>query len=135
MRRKCDSWKGHYELDETEPAIRYILRGGTAESIFAQFEAMRTAPNLSKNVYIVTSSLSKTQVATVFDDITKERRPRAHFVQLYWLLTSFFSACSEVGAIGYVVCQPLRKRAPLSISFVRCREEERGWYRNATTAS
>jgi len=26
-------------------------------------------------------------------------------VQLYWLLTSYFSACIEVGAYPYVVCQ------------------------------
>jgi hypothetical protein len=106
MRRKCDSWEGQYLLDGIQTAIRYILRGGTADSILEQIGAMRTAPNLSKNVYIVTSSLSKTQVATAFADIANGRRPRAHFVQLYWLLTSFFSACSEVGVIGYVVCQP-----------------------------
>jgi len=28
-----------------------------------------------------------------------------HIVQLYWLLMSFFSACAEVGAYPYVVCQ------------------------------
>ena len=31
---------------------------------------------------------------------------RPHFVQLYWILMGFFSACAEIGAIGYVVCQP-----------------------------
>jgi len=39
-------------------------------------------------------------------DIKSGKRPTAHFVQLYWLLTSFFSACAEVGAAGYVICQP-----------------------------
>jgi len=31
--------------------------------------------------------------------------PTPHFVQLYWLLMSYFSACAEVGAYPYVVCQ------------------------------
>jgi hypothetical protein len=63
-------------------------------------------PEVVKRVSIVTSSLSKKAVENAFADIKNGKRPTAHFVQLYWLLTSFFSACAEVGAAGYVICQP-----------------------------
>ncbi|WP_354105445.1 hypothetical protein [Bradyrhizobium sp. LB14.3] len=41
-----------------------------------------------------------------FAEVKNNKRPTAHFVQLYWLLASFISACAEVGAAGYVICQP-----------------------------
>jgi hypothetical protein len=71
-----------------------------------QLARLRNSPEVVKRVSIVTSSLSKKAVEDAFADIKSGKRPTAHFVQLYWLLTSFFSACAEVGAAGYVICQP-----------------------------
>jgi hypothetical protein len=57
-------------------------------------------------VYIVTSSLSKAQVEAEFEKLANGGRPLAHFVQLYSLLMTYFSACSEMGAVGFVACRP-----------------------------
>ena len=69
-------------------------------------EAVRSAPDLAKRVFIVTSSLSRARVAQVFADAATGQAPTAHFVQLYWLLTNYFAACKEMGATGYVICRP-----------------------------
>ena len=87
-------------------AIERLMRGGPKADIEKKLARLRNSPELFKRVSIVTSSLSKKAVEDAFADIQNGRRPTAHFVQLYWLLTSFFSACAEVGAAGYIICQP-----------------------------
>ena len=62
-------------------------------------------PRTPQNVAIVTSSLSKAAVEQTFRDIEVGNTPSPYFVQLYWLLSSFFAACTEVGAFGCVICQ------------------------------
>ena len=49
-----------------------------------------------------TTSLSRGQLGQQFEAIRAGNGPSAHFVQLYWLLMSFFSACAciEVNASG-----------------------------------
>jgi hypothetical protein len=49
--------------------------------------------------------LSKSAVKEALAAISRGEAPDPYFVQLYWLLMSFFSACTEVGAFGYVICQ------------------------------
>jgi len=83
------------------------MRGGPKADIEKRVARLRYSPEVVKRVSIVTSSLSKKAVENAFADIKNGKRPTAHFVQLYWLLTSFFSACPEVGAAGYVICQPI----------------------------
>jgi hypothetical protein len=83
-----------------------MIRGGDAAQIAARIDDLRGAPDLMKRVLIVTSSLSRADVASAFAGIEGGDAPRAHFVQLYWLLTSYFTACAEMGAVGYVVCRP-----------------------------
>lgn len=31
---------------------------------------------------------------------------KPHFVQLYWLLTGYYSQYADMGAVGFVICQP-----------------------------
>jgi hypothetical protein len=83
-----------------------MIRGGGRLEIDHSIQEVRSAPDLLKRVFIVTSSLSRAQVEVAFTTATAGQPPSAHFVQLYWLLMSYFSACAEIGAIGYVVCQP-----------------------------
>lgn len=54
-------------------------------------ERARTEPDGIRRAVIVTSSLSKQAVADAFIAIQNGRRPTHTFVQLYWLLQSFFS--------------------------------------------
>lgn len=53
-----------------------------------------------KRIYIVTSSPSRSHVAQMFTNATNGTLPPAHFVQCYWLLTTYFAVCLETGAIG-----------------------------------
>lgn len=106
MPAKYALWEMNYRGGGVETAIPRIVRGGRRVEIDRSIEEARSAPDLLKRVFIVTSSLSRLQVEAAFAAAVAGQAPPAHFVQLYWLLTSYFSACTEVGAIGYVVCQP-----------------------------
>ncbi|MFL6846323.1 MAG: hypothetical protein ACJ8ER_15760 [Allosphingosinicella sp.] len=105
MPAKLTSWEGQYRNDGIQTAIARLIRGGNRAEITLKIDDVRTAPDLLKRVFIVTSSLSRSQVEAAFQSAAAGHAPSAHFVQLYWLLMSYFSACAEVGAIGYVVCQ------------------------------
>lgn len=106
MAAKLDGWQGAYRNDGVQTSIARIMRGGLRADIDLALADLRLAPDLVKRVYIVTSSLSRAQVASVFENASAGHPPSAHFVQLYWLLTNYFSACQEVGATGFVVCRP-----------------------------
>lgn len=106
MAAKYRSWDQTYRGRKVTSSIPRIVRGGTKAEIKAQIDSLRTAPDLVRRVFIVTSSLSRNAVERVFENAAAGVAPSAHFVQLYWLLMSYFSACTEVGVIGYVVCQP-----------------------------
>lgn len=106
MAGKYASWDDRYRNDGAQTDISRIMRGGALADIEAAVGSVRGAPDLVKRVFIVTSSLSRADVAAVFAAAQNGVAPSAHFVQLYWLLTTYFAACVEMGAIGYVVCQP-----------------------------
>jgi len=104
MHRKFESWSKPYANFRVKAAMPRMLRGNTVD-LRAGVEEARSAPDALRRAYIVTSSLSKKQVAKTLKELEDGIAPPAHFIQLYWLLMSFFSACSEVGAVGFVVCQ------------------------------
>ncbi|MGH0255230.1 hypothetical protein NKY39_06520 [Sinorhizobium meliloti] len=106
MPQKYAAWNTTYNGPNVATAIQRVVRGGDIETIEAQVNTVRAAPELRKRMVIVTSSLSRAAVAQAFQQIAAGALPSAHFVQLYWLLTSYFSACAEVGAVGYIICQP-----------------------------
>src|SRR4029453_9456519 len=104
---KFDSWeKEPYKNNKKVNAIVRVIPGGPRSNIEKHLARLRNSPEVFKRVSIVTSSLSKKAVEKAFADIKSGKLPPAPFFQLYWLLTSFFSACAEVGAAGYVICQP-----------------------------
>lgn len=106
MPAKYESWSAVYRNAGVVTAIPRMLRGGGREDVEQKIGEVRDAPDLLKRVFIVTSSLSRAQVEAVFVAAAAGQQPSAHFVQLYWLLQSYFSACTEIGAAGYVICQP-----------------------------
>lgn len=105
MNRKIAKWTDFYSNDGVDTQIPRVLRGGDAARLAQSFREARLAPSLVKRVCIVTSSLSRQQVADTLEAVRLGQAPDAHFVQLYWLLLSFFSACTEVGAVGTIICQ------------------------------
>lgn len=106
MATKYASWDDVYRKDGAVTAIRRYMRGGTRNQIEQSIAATVGAPDIVRRVFIVTSSLSRTDVADGFARAASGQSVRPNFVQLYWILMGFFSACAEVGAIGYVVCRP-----------------------------
>ncbi|MDI3565091.1 hypothetical protein [Bradyrhizobium sp. Arg816] len=92
------------KVDGVTTSIPRVCRGN-AEQLATEFDAARNAPDAIRRVFIVTSSLSRKAVEDVFANIATGHAPDPYFVQLYWPLLSFFSACTEMNAVGYVVCQ------------------------------
>ncbi|WP_218569378.1 MULTISPECIES: hypothetical protein [unclassified Pseudomonas] len=104
MASKFALWNRLYNNNGVRTGIRRTCRGTPAESRHA-VSFCRGAPHTFKRVAIVTSSLSKAAVEQTFKDIEAGHTASPYFVQLYWLLSSFFAACTEVGAFGCVICQ------------------------------
>lgn len=104
MPKKYKRWNKLYTNMRVQTKIPRMCRGTFAETQ-AAVELCRNAPHTTKRVAIVTSSLSKAAVAQAFRDIAAGAPVDPYFVQLYWLLSSFFAACTEVGAFGCVICQ------------------------------
>jgi hypothetical protein len=104
MKRKISGWKKNYVNNRVKTSIPRVSRGNI-EQLASEFEIAGSAPDAIRRVFIVTSSLSRTAVKQALADIAAGGAADPYFVQLYWLLLSFFSACTEMNAIGYVVCQ------------------------------
>lgn len=103
---KLAVWNDRYRNSGVQTDIARMIRGGTPQEISDKLDAVRAAPDALQRVFIVTSSLSRAQVESVLAAIAQGTAPSPHFVQLYWLLMSYFSACIEMGVRGYVVCRP-----------------------------
>jgi hypothetical protein len=105
LRGKIRRWRRRYTSGGgVVTAISRVSRGD-ADRLADEFASTRNAPDAIRRVFIVTSSLSRRAVEEAFSEISAGQTPDPYFVQLYWLLLSFFSACTEVGAHGYVVCR------------------------------
>jgi hypothetical protein len=106
MGGKINGWKNDYVSGGgVQTAIPRVVRGDP-EMLAAAFEQVREAPNTIRRAMIVTSSLSKGAVEQALADIRAGGRADPYFIQLYQLLMSYFSACTDMNAFGYVVCRP-----------------------------
>jgi hypothetical protein len=105
MEAKVLAWKNTYNAPNQATHIPRIVRANGANLLDAITSA-RTAPDAIRRAIIVTSSVSKQAMQDAFTAIQNGGKPAHSFVQLYWLLQSFFSACAEVGVTGAIVCQP-----------------------------
>jgi len=104
MTTKLDLWRRRYRNGGVTTHIHRTCRGAP-EAVSTAVEFCRNAPHTLKRVAIVTSSLSKGAVEREFQAMARGEHTAPHFVQLYWLLSSFFAACTEVGAFGCVIGQ------------------------------
>lgn len=103
---KLKSWGSFYRNDGVQTNIARIVRGGPAQEVADKIARVRGAPDVLMRAFIVTSSLSYAQVENTLKAIASGKRPSPHFIQLYWLLMSYFSACTEMDVRGYVICRP-----------------------------
>jgi len=106
MANKFQGWDATYNHGNAATSIIRLIRGGTRAQIEDQVRLAATAPAVLKRVVLVTSSLSRADVENALARIAAGLPVRPNFVQLYWILMGFFSACIEIGAVGYVMCQP-----------------------------
>jgi hypothetical protein len=105
MGGKINGWRKNYKSRKgVQTAIARVVRGDPND-LADEFARARMAPDAIRRVMVVTSSLSKAAVAEALARIKAGHRPDPYFVQLYWLLLSFFSACTDMNAFGYVVCR------------------------------
>jgi hypothetical protein len=102
---KVTGWSSTYANDSQVTQIPRVSRGDP-QTLATELGRTRTAPDALRRAIIVTSSLSRQAVADVLAAAQAGQAPPASFVQLYWLLQSFFSACAEVGATGSIICRP-----------------------------
>ncbi len=105
MDAKIKFWNTNYVNSGVATSISRTIRA-TPLGLSHEIDNIRLAPDKILRVYIVTSSLSLQAVGQRFKDIVAGNRPNPFFVQLYWLLASYFSACVEMNAQGYVICRP-----------------------------
>lgn len=103
---KYNGWDNVYANGGAITAISKLVRGGSRPEIEAKVSNAAGAPDVVRRVFIVTSSLSRADVEAAFAAIAAGQAVRPNFIQLYWLLAGFFASCVEIGANGYVVCQP-----------------------------
>lgn len=101
---KFGKWTDTYVNENSATLIPRIVRGNEV-TLRAKIAEVLESPDTIRRVFIVTSSLSKAQLVQSFSAIRGGQAPKPHFVQLYQLLMSYFSACIEVGAYGSVICQ------------------------------
>ena len=104
MGAKIRGWKQNYANAGIRTRIPRVVRGDI-DRLAEEFARARAAPDAIRRVFIVTSSLSWRAVEDALASVAAGRMPNPYFVQLYWLLMSFFSACTEMTAHGYVVCR------------------------------
>lgn len=105
LEAKLKLWGSTYNAPNQKTQIPRTMRTNATDLAVALRRA-RMVPDARRCAVIVTSSLSRQAVADAFVAIQAGQSPTPSFVQLYWLLQSFFSACAEVGAVGSVVCRP-----------------------------
>jgi hypothetical protein len=101
---KTGKWANAYANDNVVTAIPRIIRGSEILLQEKMTDAL-SSPDTIRRVFIVTPSLSRAQLEQRFAAFRGGQAPEPHFVQLYQLLRSYFSACIEVGAYAYIVCQ------------------------------
>ncbi|MBL0925389.1 MAG: hypothetical protein IBJ12_13115 [Sphingomonadaceae bacterium] len=107
IEQKSISWSQTYESGSgVKTQITKVVRGGSITAIQSRIGEIRAAPDAARRVYIVTSSLSKAAVEQTFATLATGTKPKPYFVQLYWLLTGYYSQCADMGAVGFVICRP-----------------------------
>jgi len=94
-------WEGSWK---TTPIPR-LLRGAAVADFVAAFVKAAAAPQATRRVTLVTSSLSKAAVAQAFDDIDLDSL-RPEVLHVLWLLSVFVDQCRSIGAVPEIVCRP-----------------------------
>jgi hypothetical protein len=102
---ELESRSAKWERDWRDTAIPRLQRGAAVADFTAAFVKAVAAPQATRRVTLVTSSLSKAAVTRAFDDIDISS-PRAEVFHVLWLLSVFVDQCRSIGAVPEIVCRP-----------------------------
>ena len=97
---KLSKWTTAYSNENVMTLIQRIVRGDAA-TLLERINDVLSAPDTIRRVFIVTSSLSRSQLEETFAAIRGGEAPTPHFVQLYWLLMSYFAVRSGCFPTSY----------------------------------
>jgi hypothetical protein len=101
LRARAARWRGNWN----QRPIPRLQRGASVDTFIAGFGNAVVAPQATRRVMIVTSSLSKAALSQAFDDLD-HHAPSASVVHILWLLSAFVDQCRAAGAIPHIICRP-----------------------------
>ena len=95
-------WSGNWK----QRPIARLQHGASVDDFISAFAKAVVAPQATRRIVIVTSSLSKGAVAQAFHDLDHATSSPPTIVHVLWLLSSFVDQCRTVGAVPHIVCRP-----------------------------
>jgi hypothetical protein len=101
LESRSAKWAGDWK----ETPIPRLQRGAAVADFATAFAKAVAAPQATRRVTLVTSSLSKAAVTRAFDDIDIHS-PRPEVFHVLWLLSVFVDQCRSIGAVPEIVCRP-----------------------------
>jgi hypothetical protein len=101
LRARATRWRGNWN----QRPIARLQRGASVDTFIDGFGMAVVAPQATRRVMIVTSSLSKAALSQAFDDLDHSA-PSASVVHVLLLLSAFVDQCRAAGAIPHVICRP-----------------------------
>ena len=101
LERRAARWNGRWN----QTTVPRLQRGATVEAFISAFSRAVAAPQATRRVVLVTSSLSKVAVTEAFEALGQQgESPEAAHV--LWLLSGFVDQCRSIGAVPEIVCRP-----------------------------
>ena len=101
LESRSAKWEGKWN----KTSIRRLQRGGTVADFVAAFAKEVAAPQATRRVTLITSSLSKAAVARAFGELDVPA-PRVEALHVLWLLSEFVDQCRSLGAVPEIFCRP-----------------------------
>ena len=86
-------------------AIPRLQRGVTVDGFVSAFSDAVAAPQATRRVALITSSLSKSALRSAFDGLDINA-PKAEVLHVLWLLSLFVDQCRNIGAVPQIICRP-----------------------------
>jgi hypothetical protein len=97
---RMDKWSGDWK----KTSIPRLQRGGSVAGFVESFVEAVAAPQATRRVTLITSSLSKSAVTRAFNQMDAEP-PKPEALHVLWLLSVFVDQCRNLGAIPEILCR------------------------------
>jgi hypothetical protein len=94
-------WTGRWN----NRGVPRLQRGSSIPDFITGFTKAVAAPQATRRVTLITSSLSKAAVARAFAEMDAAP-PRVEALHVLWLLSVFVDQCRTLGAVPEIICRP-----------------------------